>query len=668
MKKIKNLTLLFVVIFSITGAFSQKKLLEKANKDFDKYSYIDAQKIYLQVANDGYQSPELYKKLGDTYYFNADYENAAKWYTKLVNQYPADTTSDYYYRAAQSLKSLGDYEASDKMMEAFKAIGGNKLIVKNFEDKQYLKDIELNSKDYILERVLVNTKNSDFGTSFYGNNKIVFASNAKKSEGSKEMSWNNLPYLDLFEADMDEEGNLSNATPLNGDINTPYNESSTAFTADGNTVYFTRNNYINGKKRRDKNKTIRLKLYKATKTGETFWTNIVELPFNSDEYSVAHPALSVDEKRLYFSSDMPGGFGHSDIWYVDILGDNTYSDPVNLGPTINTELRETFPYISKENNLYFATDGRAGLGGLDVFVTKLNNKGLPTAIKNIGKPINSNQDDFGFIFNEEKRLGYLSSNRDGKGGSVSDDIYLVTEKCQVIISGLVIDKETKELIPEAEVFLLDENNTLIKSLIVGKDAAFTFNEIDCQKQYTVRAKKQDYAPDEKVVETPNSSSELKLNLELEYTNPCPPDDLGCRLCLQPIFFDFDRYNIRPDAEVELAKILAAMKEYPQLKIHIESHTDSRATFKYNEVLSDKRAQATLNWLVDHGIDRSRLSAKGYGEYQLLNRCIKFDECGREVGTYDCTQEQLDNPKCSDGVKCSEEEHQRNRRSVFIIKN
>ncbi|MGV6829899.1 MAG: OmpA family protein [Flavobacteriales bacterium] len=664
----QKIVLFSLVFFCFHFSFSQKKQIEKANKEFDKYSYIDAREIYLKVVEDGYDSAEILKKLGDTYYYNGDYDNAAKWYNKLIDKYPGDTEAKYFYRAAQSLKSIDQYEESDKLMAAYSAMGGEGLIVKNFEaDPEYLKTIAFKAKDYELEKVSVNTAYSDFGPSYHGN-KLVFASNSKKSEGTKIYAWNELPFLDLYEADMDSEGKLSNVTPLNGDINTAYHESSTAFTKDGKTVYFTRNNFYKGKKGKDKNKTIRLKLYKATLSGDTFWTNIVELPFNNKEYSVAHPTLSVDEKRLYFSSDMPGTLGESDIWYVDILGDNQYGNPVNLGPSINTEARETFPFISKKNILYFSSDGRSGLGGLDIFMTPLNENGKPSEITNLGEPVNSKLDDFGFIIQEDKKIGYLSSNRNGEGGSVADDIYRVQEKCQVSIKGLVIDKNTKALIPQAEVILYDSNNKMIEKVTVGDDAAFSFENVACEQQYRVTGTKSNYTPAEELVKTPSTSLELELNLELTPVDPCPPNDLGCRLCLQPIFFDFDRFNIRPDAEVELAKILAAMRQYPQLRIHIESHTDSRATFAYNEVLSEKRAQSTLNWLVDHGIDRSRLSAKGYGEYQLLDRCIKFDECGKKIGMYDCNQEQINNPKCSDGVDCTEEEHQMNRRSMFIIQN
>jgi len=639
---ITKVVLLAIVLFGATDAFSQKKQIEKANKDFDKYSYIDAREIYLKVVEDGYESAEIFKKLGDTYYWNSDYDNAAKWYQRLVSRFPGDVEAEYYYRAAQSLKSINKYDESDRLMTKYAELGGERHLVENFnKDPEYLKSIAFQAKDFLLEKVAVNTEFSDFGPSFYGN-RIVFASSSKDSEGSKIYSWTEQPFLDLFVADMDSEGKLSNVEKLAGDINTEYHESSAVFTEDGKTVYFTRNNFIDGKKGKDKEKTIRLKLYKAIKSGENFWTNVTELPFNSKEYSVAHPALSVDEKKLYFSSDMPGTIGMSDLWYVDILGNNMYGEPVNLGPEINTETRESFPFISKLNNLYFSTDGRAGLGGYDIYVTPLNAYGKPGSITNLGEPANSNQDDFGFIVNEEKRLGFLSSNREGAKGSIDDEIYRVQEKCEISITGTVFDVDTNELLSGAEVSLLDENNTLVDKITVGADAAFNFMAA-CESQYAIRATKTQYAPNEKVVETPAKTGTIEVPMPLKLVDPCPPNDLGCRLTLQPIYFDFDKWNIRPDAAIELAKILAAMRQYPELIIHIESHTDSRGKDSYNEALSERRAQSTLDWLVDNGIGRNRLSAKGYGEYQLTNQC-------------------------SNGVKCTEEEHQLNRRSMFIIQN
>lgn len=638
--------MIFLVIFLSTEiSYGQRTQLKKAEKAYDEYAYIDAQEIYLKVISDGYRSAQILKRLGNTYYFNADYPNAATWYLELIKDFPDETEPEYYFRASQSLKSKGDYKKSDELMNTFASLGGDTRVIQNYKDnKDYLSDIQSKSDRYILESVAINTTNSDFGPSFFMDDKIIFASAMDTVVNGKLRlhDWNNQPFLNLYMADRNEDGKLSNTTKLTGDINTEFHESSAVFTEDGNTVYFTRNNYVEGKKRRDSERNIRLKIFKATKLGDNFWSNVQELPFNSDDYSVAHPALSPDGKRLYFSSDMPGTIGMSDLWYVDIFGDDTYGTPINLGATINTEARESFPFISKENVLYFSTDGRAGLGGLDIYYAELDQDGIPSAINALGPPVNSNKDDFGFIIDEETNMGYLSSNRDGASGSVGDDIYLVMRICEITVSGLVTDIDTGELLPNSIVIVFDEDNNEIATMTVGSNARYSFN-LECDKQYTVRGAKEGYEPTEKVINTPNESSTIDLPLELKSSDECPPNDLGCRLALQPIYFDFDRYNIRPDAAIELAKILAAMREYPELIIHIESHTDSRGSDTYNELLSERRAQSTLEWLVSNGISRDRLSAKGYGEYRLIN-------------------------ECADGVQCTEEAHQLNRRSMFIIQN
>jgi len=640
---LKAILTLLLISLTTTVSFSQKKEIAKANKEFDQFSYIDARNIYLKVVEDGYTSPEIFKKLGDTYYFNSDYDNAAKWYTKLVDQFPAETDAKYYYRAAQSLKSLKQYDKSDELMKIYARIdpGQGGLIIQNFkEDPDYLKSIAFDAKRYELEKIEVNSKLSDFGPSYYLD-KLVYATSIARTEGAKIAQWNDQPFLDLFMADMDAEGKLSNPKPLSGEINTPYHESSSTFTKDGKTVYFTRNNYIDGKKGKDENKTIRLKLYRATnKDGN--WTDIVELPFNSDEYSTAHPSLSPDGKKLYFASDMPGTLGMSDLWYVNILPNNLYGTPVNLGPGINTEARDSFPFISDKNNLYFSSDGRSGLGGFDIFISPLDTSGSAGKVTNLGEPANSSQDDFGFIIKEDQKIGYLSSNREGERGSIDDDIYRLTEKCSITITGTVFDVDSQELLRGSEVSLLDSNNILVEKVTVGNDGSYSFT-VDCDSQFSIRGEKESYAPNEKIVETPTTTGSITVPLPLKLIDPCPPNDLGCRLSLQPIYFDFDRFNIRPDAAIELAKILAAMREYPELVIHIESHTDSRGADDYNEALSEKRAQSTLEWLIKNGIERKRLSAKGYGENKPVNQC-------------------------TNGVGCTEEEHQLNRRSMFIIQN
>ncbi|MFN3137392.1 MAG: OmpA family protein [Allomuricauda sp.] len=635
----KNIIYILFAICTLQVGLAQESKIKKANEDFFNFDYIDARKIYLSVVEDGYSSAQVYKKLGDTYYFNSEYADAATWYLKLVDTYPNEVESEYYYRAAQSLKSIGKLEESKSLMEKYMETSG--ATYPNWDTYQYLASTQNNQ--YQVKNITDGMNGSDFGPSYYGD-KIVFASSSIDTEGSKIHDWNGLPYLDLFEAEIDENGQLKNIQKLEGDINSPYHESSAVFTKDGKTIYFTRNNYINGKKKRGKERLVTLKIYRASLQEDGTWGNVVELPFNEDSYSTAHPALNPEENRLYFSSNRNGSLGASDIWYVDILGNGNYGQPVNLGSKINTKQRESFPFISKTGDLYFASDGHTGLGGLDIFVVSLNETGPYPTVTNLKKPINSNLDDFGYVMDETGKIGYISSNRFGDQGSSSDDILAFTADCKITIQGMVTDAKTGAPLQGSDVVLLDSSSKVVAQKVVDANGRYDFGPLaDCNDQYAVRASfaEKEYEPSEKVVQTQSGVDSMEVNLQL--TPPdCPVEDLGCRLDLQPIYFDFDKHNIRPDAEVELAKILNAMEEYPQLNIHIESHTDSRGNDDYNMQLSERRAKSTLEWLVSKGIDRNRLSAKGYGESQLINNC-------------------------SNGVNCSQEEHQLNRRSMFIIK-
>ena len=632
-----NLKYSLICILLLNGLFvdfsygQKSSLIDKANKDFDRFEYIDARKVYQKLVEQGYTSAQVYENLGDSYYWNGDYLNASQWYGKLVDEYPSKVNPEYYYRLAQAFKSAGESAKSQHYM---------RLYVENAGDEGVFSQSRTGSVDYdvILDTVAINSSQSDFGPSFYGD-KIVFASSRPGGTGTAKDPWTGHYFTDLYSSEIDSTGNLTGVENLKGDVNTKYHESSATFTKDGNTMYFTRNNFIGGKVGKGAGKTIGLKVFKATRNGDR-WVDIEELPFNDDNYSVAHPSLSPDGKRLYFSSDMPGGMGMSDIWYVDITGDNTYGAPVNLGPKINTEARETFPFIGSSGKLYFSTDGRPGYGGYDVYRADIGSDGQIQDVVNLGKPINSSMDDFGLILDEGKRMGYLSSNRGGDTENVVDNIYRFVENCTMGIKGLVFDSKSKAALANATVGLYDVDNTLLTTVETGEDGLFSF-AADCEKEYNLRATKEAYEPYEHYVKTSDKTGVVTVEMPLNPTSPCPDNDLGCRLALEPIYFDFDKAKIRPDAAIELGKILVAMTEYPDLKIHIESHTDSRGPDKYNELLSERRAQSTMKWLIAHGVDKSRLSAKGYGESRLLN-------------------------KCSNGVKCTEEEHQLNRRSYFYI--
>jgi len=457
--------------------------------------------------------------------------------------------------------------------------------------------------------------------------------------------WTGLPFLQLYNATISKEGNLINAVKLEGDFNTKYNESSVAITYDGSTMYFTRNSYNNGYQK-DNTGIIRLKLYRASRSGN-YWTDIVELPFNSTEYSTAHPTLSQDNSKLYFASDMPGTNGLSDIYVVDIHTDGTFGDPMNLGSQINTEGRDTFPFISKMGELYFASDGHLGLGGLDVFVcNNLKSPGKDN-LYNLGRPINSAKDDFAFVFDSDTSNGYFTSNREGGRGS--DDIYKLIQikplntTCETLVAGTVVNKITGEIITEASVIIYNAKSQTIKELSSDANGEFSF-ELDCgEETFTAIGTKVSYTQGTETFTIEGTNAEVKLKLELDPEEVIVEvgQDLRKVLDLNPIYFDFDKSFIRADARVELEKVIAFMREYPSLNIDVRSHTDSRAPDDYNVGLSQRRNISTREYLVNRGISESRLSGRGYGETQLVN-------------------------KCSNGVKCSKEQHQLNRRSEFIV--
>ncbi len=645
---------LFLCILISCKVYTQDKRLEKANEDFDRFAFVDARKIYLKVAESGYESLDLFKKLADSYYFNAQLEEAVPWYEKLTNNYADEIDPEYLFRYSQSLKSVERYEEADKVMERFNTLTGNDQRAEYFMNtRDYLKFIEMQSGKFRILKLSVNSKYSDYAPSFNNQGQLIFASSRGGSGMSKTVhEWNEMPFLDLFASNMiAANGILQTPKKLKGKINTKFHESSTSFSKDGQTVYFTRNNYTKRKLGSNTAGTILLKIYRATLEDEK-WTNVEELPFNSDEYSVAHPALSTDGKKLYFASDMPDSRGLSDLYVVDVNEDGTFGEPRNLGDKINTEGRETFPYVSDSGRLYFASDGHIGLGGLDVFIAVPEEFGEFSIPYNVGKPVNSDEDDFTFVLNESTKIGYFASNR--KGGKGNDDIYsfkqteeLITE-CNQYVTGVVTDATSKEKLAEAEVILMDDLNNELQSTVTDNTGRYKF-DLECDTPYAVRATKPSFNPTEAVLNT-NNVLEFEHNLALQLTDSDLDgkkeyrrgDDLALILDLEPIYFDLNKSFIRSDSEVELQKIIAALKEYSGLKIDVRSHTDSRADDDYNMYLSEKRAKSTIKYIIDKGgIDPSRVTGRGYGETDLVN-------------------------KCKNEVVCSDEEHQLNRRSEFII--
>ena len=643
-------TLIYSLLLSVIvqQGYAQKAKVASADKQYDRYAYVDAIATYERVAQKGYKNEKMFQNLGNAYYFNAELEKAGKWYGELfaMNQ---NQEAEYYYRYSQCLKALGDYSQADKMLAEFNKKSGNDRRAQLYQaHKNYLEEIKANSGRFNIADAGINSEFSDYGSSFL-DNKLIFTSARDTGGVSKKVfKWTKQSFTNLYSSKVTQNGNLGQPERFNKKINSKFHESTPVFTQDGKTMYFTRNNYLDGKKGKDGKHITLLKLYKATLNEEGNWGDVVALAFNSDNYSVAHPALSKDEKTLYFASDMPGTLGQSDLFKVAINQDGSYGKPENLGGTINTEGRETFPFISNDNELYFASDGRPGLGGLDVYVAKIEKDNSITDIQNVGTPINGTDDDFAFLIDSKSRNGFFTSNR--SGGKGFDDIYKFTETrklaCEQSLTGIISDKETAKILPDTKMSLFDEKFQLLKEGISDTNGNYSF-EVVCGKTYFVRAEKQEYQTKEVTINMAKTSDHSELNLALEQRiKPIRiGTDLAKTLSIPMIYFDLDKSFIRKDATFELEKVLAVMQEYPKMKIDIRSHTDCRQTAQYNEALSDRRARSTMAWLIKNGIESSRMTAKGYGESQLLN------DCG-------CEQTNQSN--------CTEEQHQANRRSEFII--
>lgn len=636
----------FLLAITHFTTIAQTKQLTEADRLFNTKAYALAIDAYTKAIEKGETSIDIYKKLGDAYYLNANYKEAANCYAKLITPDLKNSDSEYLFKYAQTLRSTGNYTEADKIMLQFNAIKNKDLRASKFIEKQnYLERIKNIAQKYILTNLESNSVESDFAPSFYKDT-LVFSSARDTGFLINNLhEWNNRPFLNLHTAKKDSS-NFMYLGSFAKELNTKTHESSTAFTKDGKTVYFTRNNSENGKFSPDKNGLSRLKIYKATlENGK--WANVTELPFNSDEYSVANPTLNYEEDKLYFASDMPGTLGASDIFVVAINSDGSFGTPQNLGANINTEGRETFPYISESETLYFASDGHPGLGGLDIFYINLQQENAEVA--NMGKGINSKQDDFSLIVNESKNEGYFASNRPkGKG---SDDIYTFIgdpplQSLNAKINGIVIDKTTKQLVANATVTIYDyENNNLIET-VSDENGAFTTALNLPEKKYRFIAKSNGYTDAVKYMYSPKNENEIEeVVLELSNSKEATSvgSDLSNYLKLKSIYFDTNSSYLRVESYPDLDKVANYMLENPTVVIEVGAHTDSTESDTYNLWLSNRRAKSTVKYLVSKGIDASRITGIGFGESQLLN-------------------------KCKNGVKCSNEEHAVNRRSEFIIIN
>ena len=698
---------LFILVMSLQFVHAQTPDLLRAQRFFDRTYYSEAIPIYESAMQ---KSPSFIvtKNLADSYYFTNEYVKAQLPYQWLFLNYKKEMTEEYYFRYMQTLKATGDFKKGNAVTLDFLTTKNSPQAIEDFnKELKTLDNIVAIGARFEIKNLVMNSAKSEFSAVQLGDQLVYSGIKSKSSLFDNVYRWNDELYLDLLQIPLKNKMiKDSSSISFSKELNTAVHEANAIFTKDGKTVYFTRNNSKKG--RHTANKFSILQIFKAElKDGK--WTNIKALPFSSDTYSVEHPALSYDEKTLYFASDMPGSLGSFDIYSVAIVGDS-YGAPKNLGSKINTKRKEQFPFISNDNKLYFSSDGHVGFGAMDVFVATIQD-GTYSEPLNVGLPVNSAFDDFSFWMNPDLAEGYFASNRPGgKGG---DDIYefketkaLIIEDCKQYIAGTIIDVDTKQTLDSTVVVLFNKDKIALEKIFTKADGQFSF-EVGCETAFSVEASKKGFTTEIKNIQT--NGIRLKKNdaslalksfeviekekaevialqkekedaialrkkrdaearaekekrdriaaeeKEIEEDKVKKKEKIATIIATEkdvvkvkdqlviktdPIYFDYDLWYIRKESKTILNRVVELMKKYPEMVIEIGSHTDSRGTDKYNKNLSGNRAQSTADYIIGQGIEKNRILAKGYGASVPIVKCSS----------------------------CTEEQHELNRRSEFVIKN
>jgi outer membrane protein OmpA-like peptidoglycan-associated protein len=719
----------FLILLAFSGRLFPQKEVKKASKS---YAHFDYAKVIEMIDKKENLDMDMMRKLADSYKMTGEYKEAESCYEIIAND--ENRTAADVYAYAQVLKMNSKYEEAARQMDLFTGLKPDDSRVELYQiNKKYTGELLKDNRQFDIKNIAGNSSQQDFGVVYF-KNKIVLTSSRQDLEYIT-MLWNGnkLPFLDLYTAKITPKNELKSFRKIKS-LNKKYHEGPASFNKKGNMIVFTSDNYHGKSNDGVKN----LKLYEARfDKGE--WVDKESFPYNHDDYSCGHPALSPDGNTMYFASDMPGGFGGVDIYKTTREENGKWTKPVNLGEKINTEGNEMFPFVHESGLFFFSSDGRPGLGGLDIFAAQILNDQISKVI-NPGIPLNGSKDDFSMVIDGEKKHGFFSSNRDG--GKGSDDIYaydlLKPFNFGKIIKGHVKDHNGNP-IHEAAIYLTDKPGRILDKVCTAKDGSYLMFA-DEGKEYKVVAKKEKHfeikknlntgVPDEvisidfKLEKDPGFSlyalitdkktkqplEGVKLTLKQDRIKPVEavtplsgefkmnlPDkklgdtlkymieiskkgyvsktidfkwplkkpgqqnihekldiqlskvevggDLSKMTSLGNIYYDFGKWDIRPDAAAELDKIVKIMNENPDMVVELGSHTDCRSSRLYNLKLSDKRAKASVTYIQKRISDPKRITGKGYGESKLLNSCA----CEGKLES-----------------SCSDEEHQKNRRTEFII--
>jgi outer membrane protein OmpA-like peptidoglycan-associated protein len=733
--------LIYIFVFVITGlsSFAQntEKKLEEANEAFEGYGYDQAIRKYEKLDP---EQLEVQRNLGLSYWRTNKMNLAEEVFAQIV--ITEGHTSEDVYRYASILRENKKYDLSEKVMKRFIELEPEDSRGQDFMNNlHHFGEIVEDRGKQKVKRLAINTDDQDFGGTFY-QGKLVFSTTRQLSRIIlRKWSGNGKAYLKVCSADMDSTGALSNLQEFEGKLSRRYHNGPVAISDDGTMMVITRN----AKGDQSKKGNLNLQLVVSRKENDK-WQKPELLHFNSETYSCGQASISRDGKWLYFVSNMPGGFGGTDIYRADIREDGTFGDPENLGKLVNTEGDEMFPfYHSDDGILFFSSDGKLGLGGLDVFVAEVKSDFSIGKVFNPGKPINSNRDDFGIVVDSLQERGYLSSNRSGTGTD-DDDLYAVKILEPFlfgrIVQGVVKD-ENGELVEGASVRFLDALTGIeqiqttdadgryrfgteqistfsihvtkdgytekehisssvkrgvldVRDLVILKRTKilFQFSVFDSQSgmpisdvvvkltnksdstdiygetskfgdclltlsdktelntlgDFDIKVRKEGYLTkiisfkmllDHEGIYDLNEYLKRELEEAMKMTKVNIGLDLNDVMEINPIYYDYAESNIREDAKVELDKIVKIMNDNENIRIELRAHTDSRGSDESNLRLSKKRVNAAIKYIKKRISNPRRVTGVGVGESELIN-------------------------DCEDGVECTEEQHQENRRTEFII--
>ncbi|MGJ1369447.1 OmpA family protein [Sphingobacterium spiritivorum] len=638
--KLLAIGVLLSVVVSVKGQ-EQVSLRVTADKLYHQYEYYRAARIYEKLVDTKKPRLQDMERLAECYYLIDNYSLAQNWYARIINEGKFSDQSQLAY--AELLKTTGNYAGAKEQFNQYAMRTGKAgevaLAIQGADSAiVWMASPTLHK---IKNEDGINTRYSEFGTTLLHKNVLYAGEPSTWSTGISGRTGR--PYLRVYSAATDKDFTLLHPNILPDVFNdVAYHVGPVAVSKDGNLLLVTRT-YPgkDAKKQRSGNYTFKkhnLELIIYTRSGNS-WS---ATPFSYNDiqrYSTGHAALSEDESTLYFASDMPGGIGGVDIWFCQRNSDGSWGKPVNAGPEVNSSGDEMFPSVSG-NKLYYSSNGFPGMGGLDIFVTEIKENGFSKS-KNLRFPVNSASDDFSYVVvskNNESFSGYMSSNR--IGGKGLDDIYSFSfqkPKIHVYLEGQTFNKATSELIASVQLTLQNERGQIIQSKSSNQKGEFNF-QADPGLSYRIVGEKVGFMEDSIAFTAPLPYRDTTIRLTLRLQ---PVMEKGTSFVLENIYYDLDKYNIRDDAKPVLNQLVRTMRDNPSLKIELSSHTDSRATAKYNMKLSQNRAQSAVDYIVSRGIARNRIIAKGYGESRLVNGC-------------------------KDGVKCSDEQHQANRRTEIKV--